>query len=286
MSRQSLALPEGMASISAFGQQYGENGVVRDVEPHIAREIMSHDPRIVAFIPGSDNDPENIRTAKGKRAQAIARLGMIEDRRELFNIARHMGVPASATLKNVELKEKLVNALAECPEDEIPLIVAPAGEAAPGTILADDVAAQANRGNDALGKQPARPAHAGGATFSQGGPSNHTPAPAPTGPAPSGAGLVTPTGTQQPPYNQLDTGTGKPTNDQGAAPYPLAVPPIDPETGLPYREGDPRIPEAARAPVRVEGDSVDHVDGVAEAVHHSAKRIDAAVEDVRASRKV
>lgn len=272
MTLRNLQLPAGISSVTAFNQQYGENGVIRGVEAHVAREIMSHDPRITEFVDGGPDDPEAMPGADDRRVSAMAKIGSMT-RPELFALAKQMGLAVPATTRSETLRENILRQVATMDEDKVPLIVGTTGanDGEHSTLSAVEQATP-NRGNDSLGQKRGIATPAGGSTFSQ---PQHIPAPA-NEPAPSGLGQIQPTGTQQPPYNQLETTTGQPTGNQEAAPYPITVPPINPQTGQPYEAGDPRIPVTALPPVREEPEVAPHV---LHAVHAAADRINAAVDD-------
>lgn len=246
-----LRLPEGMLSVTVFGQSYGEpDGTIRGVEDHVAREIMAHDPRITQFETDAADDPATMPGAGDNRVALMARIADL-DRTELFAIGRSMRVSLPATLKTEALRELVIRHAATMHEDDIPLVIGISRrtETSDGVkMMPQEVADSPNRGNDSLSKQGQHlTGGTAGATFSQGTLAGHAVA---DQPAPAGLGPVQLTGTQQPPYNQLDTNTGKPTKDQGAAPFPISVPPINPQTGKPYDAGDPRIPATALPPLR------------------------------------
>lgn len=258
---RSLILPEGMASVTVFEQTYGEDGVVvgpdgDGVEDHVAREIMAHDPRIREFTPGSPDDPRENPASQNRSVKAIAAVGAM-DRTELFAAGRAMRISMPANLKTEALREIVLNHVATADEKDLPIMIA--GHAKDDgkrgiEMLTPEHQAEVNHGNDSLGRAGIhKTGGTGGATFSQEQLAAHAVA---DRPAPSGQGLLTPMGTSQPPFNQVDSNTGRPSNDSGAAPFPISGhPPIDPETGLPYRDGDPRIPLASR-PLMRQGDDI------------------------------
>jgi hypothetical protein len=271
MTLRNLQLPAGVSSVVVFDQQYGKNGVVRGVEAHIAREIMAHDPRITEFVDGGPDDPEAMPGRDDRRVTAMAKVGAMT-RAELFGLSKAMKLAAPATSRTETLREALLRQIAAADEDDIPVIVGTTGtDDGTPTTLSTVEQATPNRGNDSLGHKPGVHTPAGGATFSQ---PNHVPAPA-NEPAPSGLGPLTPAGTVQPPYNQLETNTGQPTGNQEVAPFPITVAPINPQTGKPFEAGDPRIPANALPPVRQDPE----VNPAAvDALHEAAGRIDAAVD--------
>lgn len=243
-----LRLPEGMASITVFEQTFGENGLVRGpdgegVEDHIAREIMSHDPRITEVTAdeanGDDYDSENQR-----HVSFMARVGTL-DRTELFAVARALKVSMPATLTTDKMREVIVRKANETDPDQLPILLARSGVGGITdgiTMLTPEHAADPNHGNDGLGNAVMKHGSTGtGATFSQ-----STVAPPAALPAPPGAGTITPAGMTQPPFNQLNTETGQPSHDSSIAPFPITVAPINPETGQPFAAGDPRIPITAQ----------------------------------------
>ncbi len=280
-----LRLPEGMASISVFEQTFAanESGAIlgpdgKGVEDHVAREIMAHDPRITEFTPDSADDPSKMPGAGDRRVIFLSRAASL-DRTELFAAARLMRVSMPATLKTEQMREIIIRHAATIDEGELPMLIG-GGTAGPGdgiTMLNPEDAASLNRGNDGLGSE-SRPgvmtgaAPAGpGATFSQGqvGPGVDAAA----RPAPSGLGPVQATGTQQPPFNQLSTETGRPAHDDSMAAFPISVPPIDPATGQPFAEGDPRIPHHSRPALR------EDPDGLSERQHGSIDQQEYAAGD-------
>lgn len=267
---RNLRLPEGVASVTVFDQSYGKDGVIRDVEDHVAAEIMSHDPRITEFAEGGEGDPDSMPGNSDRKSAFLARVAEMS-RAELFAAARTLQVSAPANLKTDAIKEIVIRHAIAADDQDIPMVVSSTAAPADGgpILMTAEVAASANRGNDSLGqgRGPA-PAPTGGSTFQAPHPDAADPA---ARPAPSGLGILTPAGTSQPPYNQVDTLTGQPTSDASIAPFATTVPPIDPNTGLPFRAGDPRIPATALPPVRQEPviaqASVD-------AIHEAAARID------------
>lgn len=175
---RNLQLPADITSVTVFNQQYGKNGVIRGVEDHVAREIMSHDPRITEFVDGGLDDPEAMPGADDRRVSAMAKIGAMT-RPELFSLAKQMGLAVPATTRSETLRETLLRHVATADEDKIPLIVGTTGadDGAPSVLSAAQQATP-NRGNDALGQKPGAAAPAGGSTFSQPQPAP-TPVPAP-----------------------------------------------------------------------------------------------------------
>lgn len=222
-----LRLPDGMASVTVFDQSYGKDGIIdgpdgKGVEDHIAREIMAHDPRITEYTPDSADDPAKMPGAGDQRTAFIARIASL-DRPELFAVARSMRVSLPAVLKTEVMRETLIRHAMEADPETLPMLVVGSmgGTADHGILMITGADADSpNRGNDGLGNRALQPGTTG-STFSQealGGPG-----PA-AQPAPSGRGMLTPTGTQQPPLNQLATHTGAPANDASGRPFPISVP--------------------------------------------------------------
>jgi hypothetical protein len=278
-----LRLPEGMASVTVFDQTYGENGIIRGpdgngIEDHIAREIMAHDPRITEFVLGGPDDPEGSDNGDARHVAFMARIGAL-DRTELFAVARSMRVAMPATLKTDQMREIVVREAAKRDPSDLPLLVAGSMGGGDGVVMMPpEIAASPNRGNDGLGTQIAKHGSTG-STFTQ---ANFAGAPEPAKPAPSGAGTLTPAGTTQPPYNQLNTETGQASHDSKLAPFPISVAPINPDTGQPYEAGDPRIPATSRPIARAPDDAYhavvdDHEHKAADAIEVAAADLDLAL---------
>lgn len=279
-----LRLPEGMASVTVYDQTYGENGLIRGpdgkgVEDHIAREIMSHDPRIteVAEADLDDGDDEDRR-----HVSFMARVGTL-DRTELFAVARSLKVSMPATLTTDRMREIIVRAANATDPEQLPILLGGSGVSGltDGVVMIPpEVAADPNRGNDGLGKAQMKHGSTG-STFSQ---TTLLNPPEAAKPAPAGAGTITPAGMTQPPYNQLNTETGQASHDSNLAPFPITVPPINPETGQPYEAGDPRIPSTAM-PIARDTEAFhaavdDHETQAAEKISEAADRLDDKVAKV------
>lgn len=241
---RNLILPDNVASVTVFDQTYGRDGVILDVEDHVARAIVEHDSRIREFTPGGADDPRAMPGADDRKVRFLARVGGM-DRTELFAAARLLQVSAPATLKTEAIREIVLRHAAAASGDDIPMVLTSRGpdDGTGPVVLQGDDATSLNHGNDSLGQAGRHLTGGTGSTFSQ---DSLAPVPDPAAqPAPSGTGVVTPTGTQQPPFNQLSTETGRPAHDDRLAAYPISIPPIDPATGKPYAADDPRIPVSA-----------------------------------------
>lgn len=241
---RNLKLPEGVASVSAFDKTFtaDENGTIRDLEDHEAAAIMAHDPRISEFAPDGADDPASGPGANDRKVKFLARVSRL-DRTEMFAAGRAMKVSLPANLKTEQMREILLTHAAAASDDDLPLIIGgDAVDDGAGVVLHGSDATSPNHGNDSLGQRGVHQTGNTGSTFSQ---DSLAPAPAPVPPAPSGLGPVQLTGTQQPPFNQLNTETGVPAHDASMAPFPISVPPINPQTGKPFDADDPRIPASA-----------------------------------------
>lgn len=275
-----LRLPDGMASVTVYDQTYGENGLIRGpdgkgVEDHIAREIMSHDPRITE-VAESDLDDEGD-DGDRRHVSFMSRIGSL-DRTELFAVARSLRISMPATLKTDQMREIVVREASKRPPEELPMLITREGDTAGGVVMMPpEVALSPNRGNDGLGTQVIKHGSTGGATFHEG---MMAAAPPAATPAPPGAGTITPAGMTQPPYNQLNTETGQTSHDSNLAPFPITVAPINPETGQPFAAGDPRIPLTAQPIARTDApQAVDHA-AVDDHEHRAADAIETAAADL------
>jgi hypothetical protein len=241
---RNLKLPEGMLSVSAFDKSFNadENGTVRDLEDHEAAAIMAHDPRITEFVTDGVGDPAAAPGANDKKIRFLSRVARL-DRTEMFAAGRAMKVSLPANLKTEQMREILLTHAAAADENDLPLIIGgdAVDDGTPSALTGNDLT-DPNHGNASLGQRGIHQTGNTGSTFSQ---ESLTAAPAPATPAPSGLGPVQLTGTQQPPFNQLNTETGRPSHDDTMAPFPISVPPINPQTGKPFDADDPRIPASA-----------------------------------------
>lgn len=262
MPLHNLRLPEGIASITVFEQTFGEpDGTVRGVEDHVAREIMAHDPRITEFAEGGPDDPGQMPASGSRGASFLARVATL-DRTEIFAAGRAMKVSLPATSRTEVLREILIRHAMAMNPDDLPMVI---GGTEPGgttgmIMMPADVADDPNRGNDAHGKrQLEHHARAGGSTLSQ---ETVVPGSSAANIAPAGLGPVLPLGSTQPPFNQIDPHTGKPSHDSGAAPLQ------DPR--LSAIAGDPAFHAVADA----------HESRVADAIETAAAELDLNVAKV------
>lgn len=165
-----LLFPSDVRSVVVCDQQFDadENGIVRGIEAHVAREMMAHDNRITAWTDPVGDDGDD--TAAEVRAQIrTARIEMINglSREAMFAEGRAHGIKFNGNFSNEKLRSLLISHLDSVPitdeqlqTEEQRAIAARAGSAEaranPGGLVsgADTAAAERER----LGQQaPAEP---------------------------------------------------------------------------------------------------------------------------------